>query len=65
MLVYQFYVFSILYNYAEAIKAANKPLERIARQEQSFDLNSCFSDLIEKLILNIKMSLRHFRTPVQ
>jgi hypothetical protein len=54
----------VLDNYAEAVKTADISFERITGYEEHLDFDSSLAHLIEKLILNIKMRFRHFRTPV-
>jgi hypothetical protein len=50
--------------YAEAVEAANIAFEGVPRDKEHLDFDSSLAHLIEKLILNIKMRFRHFRTPV-
>jgi hypothetical protein len=54
----------VLDYYAEAVKTADVSFERITGYEEHLDFDSSLAHLIEKLILNIKMRFRHFRTPV-
>ena len=54
----------IFNNDTEAVETANKPSDEVARLKQCLNLDPSFSDLIQKLVLNIKMRFRHFRTPV-
>lgn len=48
---------------AKAVEASNVPLDRGPRNKKRFNLDSGFSDLIQKLVLNIEVCLRHFSTP--
>jgi hypothetical protein len=54
----------ILNYYTETVETADIAFEGVARDKEHLDFYSSFAHLIEKLILNIKMRFRHFRTPV-
>jgi len=54
----------VLNYYTEAVETADIAFEGVARDKEHLDFDSSLAHLIEKLILNIKMRFRHFRTPV-
>ncbi len=64
MLVDQSDIFPVFNDYAKAVETADISFNGFARHEKHLHFYACFSNLIKKLILNIEMSLRHFRTPV-
>jgi hypothetical protein len=64
MLVNQSDFLLILNDDAKAVETADVAFEGAAGNEKHFHFNPGLSHLIKKLVLNVKMRLRHFRTPV-
>ena len=54
----------VLNYYTETVETADIAFEGVARDKEHLDFDSSLAHLIKKLILNIKMRFRHFRTPV-